>query len=304
FVVVGDAVDVLPPAPELLPFGVQIPEHQSAVRNDRDVPARGLERASDETRRRAESEIYERIGLDGTRALHKRRRVVDQRRDRHAAREIEPVRRARRPKTLGESASDRRGLKENGRRPESPFRQPAGEDGRLLLERADLVVERELAAGSLASRPVDARQLERVRERLHDEAVVRHRGSEHKQAPFFFELVEGGDDLVLAADRQSARQDAAKLERAIDAPTLGDVVDPESHRALEALPTVNGRKVVQHTDEDGCRLWRCVFAHPYKPVRVYCTTCRICSAVSVPRHAGMPPSLMPFVTTAISSATF
>ena len=130
----------------------------------------------------AEPEVDEPVGLRGAEAGHERARVLRQRRDGRGARHLEAEQAARLLEELGVAAAHRRVVVDHRDRPPALIDEMPGQHGRLLLERAHLVVEHELAPGVLAAGVVDARQPGVVGQVAHDEPVVADRRAEDRRA--------------------------------------------------------------------------------------------------------------------------
>src|SRR4051794_19909884 len=87
-----------------------------------------------------------------------------------------------------------------------------GKQCRLLLQRADLVVQHELAPGDRTARVVDAWQPRPVGEVARDDAVVADRWSDDREHTFLFELGEGPLDVPGRARRQTGSEAAHELD--------------------------------------------------------------------------------------------
>ena len=126
-----------------------------------------------------------------------------------------------------------------------------GQHHRLLVERADLVVEHELAASVRAAGVVDRGHLGVVGQVAYHEPVVADRRPDHGEGAGVDQLEETELDLARGAERQPAREVREQLDGAVDAARRRDVVDAEPHRVFERRAAVGLREVVEEADDDG-----------------------------------------------------
>ena len=90
---------------------------------------------------------------------------------------------------------------------------------RLFFERSDLVVEHPLRSRPLATGVVDRGHFGAIAQRRDDERVVGDRGTDDDRHTLRDEILEAGDDLVLAPSGQTARVACDELERTVEAPS-------------------------------------------------------------------------------------
>ena len=216
-VVVGDAVEVLPAAPRVAPVGRACSRTSTTSSRRRARPTR-CRRA----RRRPRATCTPRPRYTSASGSVRRSRSTADRSivgiegdDRGGARDVD----ARALRASGRSTSAyRRPTGECSKITAARVNaacasEPLGEDRRLLLERTDLVVEHEVAAGALAARVVDARDAGVVGERSDDQPVVADRRADDQHDAGVVELAERGDDVVLGAERQAACESRLELDR-------------------------------------------------------------------------------------------
>ena len=167
-----------------------------------------------------------------------------------------------------------------------------GQHGRLLFERADLVVEHELAPGPLPAGVVDARHPAGVGQRPHDEPVVADgRAQDHERAGVD-ELGEGPLDVEGGARRQPVSVAGHQFEGAVESPGGGHLVEADPEGVLEQGPVVGLGEVVEDAHQDRCRRARRVGHGPPSNVsqRVRTTTLALAPRPTVWASATRAPA--------------
>ncbi len=126
--------------------------------------------------------------------------------------------------------------------------QMVHQDVRLLLERADLIVEHAVAARDRPARVVDARHAGGVGQLAHDEAVVADRRPDDGHRSGVDERAELGHHRLGRPAGQSVRVAQHQLDRCTEARLGIDLVETEPHAPGEVLAAVALVEIEEQAD--------------------------------------------------------